>query len=98
RVPATRKTVAVAKLHVADLAAARRNELRVDLNEPLQSCRHILPPETYLHTVRHRERPGTAGIELHACEPQPHREQARIGVQVELRHLRLGARRTDELR
>src|SRR5262245_44566850 len=98
RVPADREPVAVAQVDVTDLAGARRDDRARDRDEAFEARIDVLPAESHARAVAERELPCAARVELDLREAHADREQSRIGFQIELRDLRLGARGADQLR
>src|SRR5918995_993487 len=98
RVPTDRETIAVAQVDIADLGGALRDHLAGHRDEALEPRFDVLPAEAHARAVTERELPGAARIELDLRQAHADREQTRIGLEVQLRDLRFGARRPDELR
>src|SRR5918994_1061112 len=98
RVPADRETVAVAQVDVADLGRALRDHLTGHRDEALESRFDVLPAEAHASAVTERELPCAARIELDLRQAHADCEQARIGLEVQLRDLCFGACGPDELR
>src|SRR5512138_425382 len=98
RVPTDRETVAVTQVDVAHVRGARRDDRAGDGDEALESRGDVLPAKAHARTVAERELPCAARVELDLRQAHADREQARVSFQVELRDLRLGPRRADQLR
>src|ERR1039457_4935989 len=67
--PADRKTVAVAHIHVGDVGGALAHQLRCRQHEALKALIDLLPAQPHRDAVVERQVPGAARIELERGGP-----------------------------
>src|SRR5512137_894101 len=97
-VPAHAEAVRVAHVHVIDLRDPLGHHRARESNEAFEAVLDVLPAEPDLQAIRQLEFPCAAVVEPDAREAQSGFEQAALGIDVQLRNLRLAAFRAFEQR
>src|SRR5579863_1536414 len=96
--PADGKSVGVTHIHVGDVLAALGNELQCGCHEFLEALIDLAPPQAHGDAIGEIKFPGAACIQAHGGAAQPRLQQAALRGEVALRHLRLLAAGSGELR
>src|SRR5580700_10820549 len=96
--PADCKTVCITHVYVCNVVAALSHEFQRRSDEFVESLVDLAAAEPDGHAVGQVELPGAAGIEPHRRQAQSRLLQPPLGCQITLRHFRLLALGTGELR
>src|SRR5580698_7264561 len=96
--PADRKTVCITHVYVCNVVAALSHEFQRRCDEFVESLIDLAAAEPHGDPVCQIELPGAAGIEPHCRQAQSRLLQPPLRCQITLRHFRLLAFGTGELR